>query len=153
VDKIVVTALLIVVGIISVVSLFNALYPLITQSTEAMASMERRADDRLKTQVQILHAAPAGSDLYLWVKNVGASRILGVESSDVFFGPQGNYARIGFGAGTPNWQYVIESGGTDWNPTATIKIIIYGYGAPAPGRYFAKIVLPNGISDETFFSW
>ena len=152
-DKIIVTALLVVAGVISSVAVFKNLYPVVTQSTEAMAGMERRTDERMKSQVQILHAATSGSNIVLWVKNVGSVRNIGVDSSDLFFGPQGNYARMPFGSGTPHWGYEIENGGVDWNPTMTIKVTIYSYGAPAPGRYFIKFVLPNGVADETFFSW
>lgn len=152
-DKVFVTALLIVAGVISAIAVFNSMYPIINQSTDAMASMERRADDRMKTQIQMVHAAQSGGNIVVWIKNVGAVRIIGVSSSDLFFGPQGNYLRLPFSSGTPHWGYEIENGGVDWNPTTTIKVTIYGYGVPVPGRYFAKFVLPNGISDESYFSW
>ena len=151
-DKIVVTALLLVAGVISSVFLFNSLFPVITQSTDAMVSMERRADDRLKSQVQIIHEARADSVVVVWAKNVGSVRIIGVNSSDLFFGPQGNFARIPYGEGTPSWQYEVENG-SEWNPASTIRITISGYTPLDAGRYYVKLVLPNGISDETFFSW
>lgn len=151
-DKIIVTALLLVAGVVSAVFVFNALFPVITQSSDAMVSMERRADDQLQTQIQIIHATQTGSTVVVWVKNVGSVRIIGVNSSDLFFGPQGNFARLMYGVGTPSWQYVIEND-TDWNPTATIRITITGYSPLTSGRYFLKLVLPNGVSDETYFSW
>ena len=151
-DKIIVTALLLMAGVISAVFVFNSLFPVIAQSSDAMVSMERRADDRLNTQVQIIHATQSGSDIVLWVKNVGSVRIIGVNSSDLFFGPQGNFARVPYGVGTPSWQYQVEND-TDWNPTATIQITISGYSPLNSGRYFVKLVLPNGMSDETYFSW
>ena len=151
-DKIIVTALLLIAGVISAVFVFNSLFPVITQSSDAMVSMERRADDQMQTQVQVVHATKTGNAIVLWVKNVGSVRILGVNSSDLFFGPQGNYARVPYGVGTPSWQYQVEND-SDWNPTATVRITISGYSPLDPGRYFVKLVLPNGVSDETFFSW
>jgi archaellum component FlaG (FlaF/FlaG flagellin family) len=125
----------------------------ITQSSDAMVSMERRADDRLKTQVQIIHASAniPDSTVVVWVKNVGSVRILAPDSSDLFFGPQGDFVRLPYGVGTPSWQYVVENG-TEWNPTTTIRITISGY-ALTSGRYFMKLVLTNGISAESYFSW
>ncbi len=152
-DKIFVTTLLLVAGVISAIAVFKNMYPVITQSADAMTGMERRADDRMKTQIQIVHAAQSSGNIVVWVKNIGSVRIIGTDTSDFFFGPQGNYPRIPFGSGTPHWGYEIENGGVDWNPTTTIKVTIYGYGVPAPGRYFAKFVLPNGVSDESYFSW
>ena len=151
-DKIVVTALLLMAGVISAVFVFNSMFPVITQSTDAMVSMERRADDQLKTQIQIIHTIQTGSTVVVWVKNVGSARILGVDSSDLFFGPQGNFARLPYGVGSPSWQYAVENG-TEWSQTATIRITITGYSPLDPGRYFVKLVLPNGISDESYFSW
>ncbi len=151
-DKIIVTALLVIAGVISAVSVFKSIFPAITQTSDAMVSMERQADDRLKTQIQIIHAVQTGSTVVVWAKNVGTVRIPAVSSSDLFFGPQGNYVRIPYGAGAPSWQSVVESG-TDWDPTATIQITISGYSPLTPGRYFVKLVLPNGVSDEFYFSW
>ena len=151
-DKIIVTGLLLIAGVISAVFVFNSMFPVIAQSSDAMVSMERRADDRLKTQIQIIHASQAGSDVVVWVKNVGSVRIIGIDSSDLFFGPQGNFDRLPYGVGAPSWQYQVEND-TDWNPTATIRITISGYAPLDSGRYFVKLVLPNGMSDETYFSW
>lgn len=151
-DKIIVTALLLIAGVVSAVFVFNSLFPVITQSSDSMVSMERRANDQLQTQIQIVHATKTGNAVVLWAKNVGSVRILGVSSSDLFFGPQGNFARVPYGVGTPSWQYQVEND-TDWNPTATIRITISGYSPLESGRYFVKLVLPNGVSDETFFSW
>jgi archaellum component FlaG (FlaF/FlaG flagellin family) len=117
-----------------------------------MTSMERQADQKLQTQIQIIHATQTGANVVLWVKNVGSLRIAGLESSDLFFGPEGNYVRIPYATGTPDWQYVIENG-SNWDPAATIRITIYGYTPLNPGRYFVKLVLPNGVSDEFNFSW
>jgi hypothetical protein len=151
-DKIIVTALLVIAGIISAVFVYNSIYPAIVESGDALTSMERRLDDRLKSQIEIIHAARSGSDALIWVKNVGSLRIAPAEAGDLFLGPEGNFARIPFGVGTPHWEYTVENG-AEWNPTATIRITIPNYAFGAPGtRYFVKTVLPNGVSDETYFS-
>jgi hypothetical protein len=154
-DKIIVTSLLIIAGVISAIGVFNALYPMIGQSSDTMKSMQARMDERFKTQIQIIHAAKTSSnEIDVWVKNIGATRVLGVASTDVFFGPQGNFARVPYNTGTGTyWQYSIEGGSSDWNPSATIKIVIKGYTFLGPGtRYFCKIVLPNGVDSEYYFS-
>ena len=151
-DKTIVTAFLIIAGVISAVFVFNAIYPAIVQSSDALTSMERRMDERLKSQVEIIHAARSGSAALVWVKNIGALRIVAIEAADVFFGPEGNFARIPFGTGSPHWEFVVENA-ADWTPTATVKITIVNYTFSGPGtRYFVKIVLPNGIGDEDYFS-
>lgn len=151
-DKIIVTALLVIAGVISAVFVFNAIYPATTQSADALTSMERRIDDQLKSEIAIVHAAQSGSDVVIWVKNIGSLRVAAVEACDIFFGPEGNFARIPYQTGAIHWDYVIENA-TDWVPTATIQVTIANYPFSAPGtRYFAKIVLPNGVSNEYTFS-
>ncbi|MBI5302722.1 MAG: hypothetical protein HY868_11335 [Chloroflexi bacterium] len=154
-DKMIVTSLLIVAGVISAITVFNAIYPLIGQSNATMTSMQTRMDERFKTQIQIVHAAKTPSDeVHLWVKNIGTARVLAIESSDVFFGPQSNFARIPYNTGSGTyWQYSIEGGGTDWNPVTTVKFVIKGYTFLGPGtRYFVKVVLTNGVNSEYYFS-
>jgi hypothetical protein len=151
-DKTIVTALLIIAGVVSAIFVFNAIYPAISQSGEAMNNMERRIDERMQSQIEIIHATQSGNDVLIWVKNVGSLKIAPPESIDLFFGPENNYARIAYNSGTPNWTYTIEND-SEWRQGATLKIAVH-YPVPAPaGTYFIKVVLPNGISTESFASW
>ena len=151
-DKIVVTALLMTAGVILAIMLFNAVFPTINQGNDAITNMQYRISDRMKSQIDILHAAQAGGVVTIWVKNTGDTRIAGVDSSDLFFGPEGNFARIPYGTGSPHWEYLVENG-TDWIPRATLRIVIYNFTPLNPGRYYIKMTLPNGISAEDYTSW
>jgi len=165
-DKVITTALLIVVSMIMAVSLFNVAYPAIVQGGDAIASMADRADDRIRSQITVIHAAAEWQDgapldmnasgdmeAYVWVKNVGDTRIAAVERVDVFFGQEGNFARIPHAsesmAGT-YWQASFDNG-SEWTPTATLRITIHHAPLQA-GRQFVKIVAPNGVADEYFWS-
>jgi len=151
-DKIIVTAMLMMAGVISAITFFNSVYPAISQGGDAIKSMEYRVGDRLKSQINIIHAANSNGTVSIWVKNVGDVRVAGMASSDLFFGPEGNFNRIPYGAGAPHWEYVVEND-SEWNPRATIRVIIFDYSPLNPGRYYVKMVLPNGIADDDFFSW
>lgn len=151
-DKTIVTALLIIAGVVSAIFVFNSIFPAITQSSEAMNSMERRIDERMQSQIEIIHATRSGSDVLIWVKNVGSLKIAPPESIDLFFGPETDFTRIAYTSGTPNWTYTIEND-SEWRPGATLRIAVH-YPVPAPaGTYLAKVVLPNGISTDSFVSW
>lgn len=163
-DKIITTVLLIIVSMIMVILLFNAAYPAVIRGSEAITSMAARSDDRMKSQITVIHAAgeldntgfwqdtngDGQFEVFMWVKNIGSSRIIALEQSDVFFGPVGNFGRIPYDSGTyPYWTGQLENA-TDWSPTATLKITIH-YGVPlTTGRYFAKVTLPNGVSADYF---
>ncbi len=156
-DKVIVTALLVIAGVISAVLVFNSVYPAIGQSNDAITNMEGRLNDRLKSQIQIIQAAKSDSDntVLVWVKNIGSLKVAPAESCDVFFGLQGNFVRIAYGLpGTVgrHWEYTIEND-TAWNPTRTMRIMIVGYSPLDPGTYYVKVVTPNGVSDEYLFSW
>lgn len=152
-DKVLVTVLLIIGGVVCCMVVINAVFPAITESTGAIADATGKIDDRIRCKVEIIETSDSGNDVFVWIKNVGATRIGAINSSDVFFGLEGNFARIPYGeAGStkPYWNYIIENGST-WQPTATIKITIYLTGAPS-GSYYFKFVLPNGIADQDIYS-
>jgi archaellum component FlaF (FlaF/FlaG flagellin family) len=153
-DKVIVTALLVAAGVVSAVFVFNTVFPMVTQSSDAMGSMERRIDQRMKSQVEIIQATKTPSDtIQVWVKNIGDARISPPESSDVFFGPEGNFSRIPYNTGSVNWSYVIVND-TAWNPRATLQMTISGYTPLTAGtRYFVKIALLTGIASDYYFSW
>lgn len=154
-DKAIVTIFLLIAGIVCSLVVFNAIYPAINRSTAAISTMSANVDDRIKSQIEIIQTAKEGtSNVHVWVKNVGASRILAIENCDVFFGLVDNFDRITYGGtGTPRWDYSIEGnpGETKCGPTETIKITITNSGELSSGIYFINIVLSNGISDEHQF--
>jgi archaeal flagellar protein FlaG len=152
-DKVMVTLLLIIAGVVCSVVIINAAFPAITGSTGAITDTASKISDRIRSQVKIIEVANTGSNLYVWIKNVGTSRILGIESSDIFFGPEGNFSRVPHGAAgssEPYWDYSIENA-SNWGPTATVKITVHS-GTALSGSYYFKMVIPNGITEETIYS-
>jgi hypothetical protein len=163
-DKIISTVMLIVISMILSMLLFNAAYPAVIRSSDAIVNMGDRSDDRMKSQITIIHASgeldntgfwqdtngDGQFEIFLWVKNIGSTRVIALEQSDLFFGPEGNFARIPYNTGSyPYWTADVENA-AEWTPTATLKITIH-YGVPlSPGRYFAKVTLPNGVSADYF---
>ena len=149
-DKAIVTVLMIIAGVICSLVVFNAVYPAINRGASALNSISSNVDDRIKSKVEIVETASSGNDIYIWVKNVGSSRITAIEESDVFFGQTGATERIPYGSGSTYWDYTIENN-SEWVHTATVKITIHLSGSPS-GNYYVKIVIPNGISDVHQFS-
>jgi hypothetical protein len=152
---------------IMVVMLFNAVYPAVQQGSDAISSMAYGVADRMRYQINVVHAnaeLPNGVlwqdingnglyDVFGWVKNIGTARIPAVDRTDVFFGREGNFTRIPYrvDGSTPllNWTWDLEND-TEWVPTATLRIAIHYPTALTPGRYFMKVTLPNGIMSDYF---
>jgi hypothetical protein len=136
---------------------FNSVYPMVNHSSQAMVSMAEQVDERMKSRINIVHAANSANrtSVYLWIKNVGTQRILSVEQSDIFFGQEDNFNRIPYtaeaGGAYPQWSYALEND-TQWQTSATLKVTITYSSDPGTGTYYAKFIIPNGISDDFYFS-
>ncbi|MBZ0275989.1 MAG: hypothetical protein K8I60_07590 [Anaerolineae bacterium] len=168
-DKTITTALFIVISMVMALMLFNIAYPAIIQGGDAITSMADRAEERMRSQIAVIHAAGeldnAGwwqdtngngdFETFVWVKNVGAARITSIEQMDVFFGPEGNFSRIPHqsqaGGAYPFWTEELENADA-WTPTATLKISIHYQFPLTSNRYFVKVIIPNGVWDEFFLS-
>ena len=109
--------------------------------------------DRIESRVEIIQIGDNGTDVYVWVKNVGTSDILGIQRTDVFFGPEGDFYRVEYGGETPPyWEYQLEGSNNTWKPTITLKITIHPSSSLSSGTYLVKTVIPNGIFDQTTYS-
>jgi hypothetical protein len=164
-----------IAGILSAVAVFNAVYPAVTRSSGAVTSASARVDDRLKSSIEVVHAVgeldSAGLfqdtnsngkfDFFVWVKNVGDTTIDAVAETDLFLGPPGNFTRIPHESDVqatvyPRWSFSIENNTTEYAPKATLKLTVTYNSPPDPtpslGTYDVKVIIPNGVSDEYFFS-
>lgn len=166
-DKAITTAILIVISMIMAVSLFNVAFPAIVQGGEAITGMAYRSEERMGSQIRIIHVAAEldsagwwqdtngnGSfDVFVWVKNVGNTRLIGLDQLDVFFGPEGNFGRIPHesanGGAAPSWSWQLENA-AEWTPTGTLRLNIRYNLALAPGRYYVKVTTSNGTTDSYF---
>ena len=156
-DKAITTALLIIAGVVCMIFVFNSVYPMLNRSSQAMVSMAEQVDERMKSRISIVHAANSANrtSVYLWIKNVGTQRIVTVDESDLFFGQENNFGRVPYvadaGISYPQWTFALEND-TEWQTSATIKVTITYISDPGAGTYYAKFIIPNGISDEYYFS-
>jgi hypothetical protein len=136
---------------------FNSVYPMVNHSSQAMASMAEQVDERMKSRINIVHAANSANrtSVYIWIKNVGTQRIVAVEGSDLFFGQENGFNRIPYKDDAPTtypqWDYALEND-TEWQTSATLKVTITYTADPGAGTYYAKFIIPNGISDDFYFS-
>jgi archaeal flagellar protein FlaG len=154
VDKVIVTVLLIIGGVVASFAILNGVMPALERSSSAISSATNQVGDQIRSQIEIINVSSSGSTVQLWVKNVGTSDIGSVEYSDVFISHDGNINRIAHGSsGTvlPYWTYQLGGNSTVWGRTVTNEISINLAAPLAPGLYQVKVVIPNGISDETTF--
>ena len=156
-DKAVTTALLIIAGVVCMIFVFNSVYPMINRSSQAMVSMAEQVDERMKSRINIVHAASTANrtSIYLWIKNVGTQRVVDIDECDLFLGPSDNFSRIPYSedaeGGYPQWTYDLEND-SEWQTSATLKITVDYSSDPGAGTYYTKLIIPNGVADEYYFS-
>lgn len=149
--------MLTVAGIVAVVAVVNAVLPSVDRTSGALTSTASVIDDRLGSQVEIVHATGENGAVSadIWVKNVGSTVISSLDKMDVFFGPEGSFMRIPYGGDSctaPCRQYDIEND-TQWKPTATLHIVVHLEDALETNTvYYTQIVASNGSSDAKFFT-
>lgn len=168
-DKVLSTILLIIASLVCVVLAINVIYPATSISSSALSSISMQMGDRIKSRIAIVHAAgeldqdgvwqdtnlDGDFDIFIWVKNIGATTVDNAENCDLFIGSDGDSSRIlhedWAGGATASWNYTIENG-TEWRQETTMMIEV-SYDAPlSSGDYSIKLIIPNGISDEYHFS-
>jgi archaellum component FlaG (FlaF/FlaG flagellin family) len=169
-DKVLSTILLMVAAVVCVTLVINAVYPAITSSSGALGSASARMNERMRSQIEIIHASgeldDTGSwqdtnsngyfDVFVWVKNVGAASVVDVRQCDIFLAgnqtawawiPHAEYA----GGAYPQWDYVIENG-SSWTTATTARVEIRYESPLSPAEYRIKVLTPNGVDDDYFFS-
>jgi hypothetical protein len=134
-------------------AIFNGIYPAINNSASAINSATAKVSDRIEARIDIIETAREGNHVYAWVKNVGSQKIVDLTRSDIFFGPDNNFYHVAYNAvSPPSWSYELEGGYTEWEQAVTCKITITLDSPLSTGNYMFKMVIPNGIYDETTFS-
>ncbi len=158
-DKAITTGILIIASVIASVALINAVLPAIGDSSGALSAANASAADRIRTDIEIVHAAsPAvgGEDQVLvWVKNIGSHKIAPVESSDIFLITSTTVKRLSHGSssGAEYWDYEWEGGATDWTQAVTIKITLHlADGSVPSGAYTVSVAVYNSVSATKDFS-
>ena len=122
-------------------------------SNNAISSTTQKVSDRIESRIEIIQVGDNGTDVYIWIKNIGSSEIKTIDRTDVFFGPEDNFYRVNYGESTPPyWEYQYEGNHTEWKTAVTIKITIHLVAALSPDTYLVKTVIPNGIYDQLFYS-
>jgi flagellar protein FlaG len=122
-------------------------------SNNAISSTTQKVSDRIESRIEIIQVGDNGTDVYIWIKNIGSSEIKTIDRTDVFFGPEDNFYRVNYGGSTPPyWEYQYEGNHTEWQTAVTIKITIHLAAALSRETYLVKTVIPNGIYDQLFYS-
>lgn len=152
-DKVIVTVLLIIGGIVAAFAIVNGTIPAMQRSSSAISTASEQVNDQIKSQIEIINISSNESAIQVWVKNVGSSVINNIEYCDVFLASGNNIDRLTYSEENdplPCWNYNLTGNSSVWGPSVTNEIILQPV-ALSGGPWQVKIVIPNGISAQSTF--
>jgi len=135
-DRVIVTGLLIIAGVITAVVLLGVLNTSVEKTSETIKTTVKEADAQTKSGITILQVLTNGNgtQLDIWVKNTGSIQIKPLENVDVFLmdieGNWGDYITYlpgGVIGGENTWRVLSNIGGVvagdlKWNPGDTFQL-------------------------------
>lgn len=155
-DKVIVTALLVIGGVTTAVVLIMTLGPSIAGSSQSVVEANREASDRIRTNIEIIAVGTnaAGTQIDGWVKNVGVIPIYAIDKSDIFVITVGSRFDAMTHAPSGDNTWIEDPAGSSWDRGDTLHIIItLPVGNPlSVGDHVLSVSTWNGVSSEKIFS-
>ena len=102
-DKVITTALLTIAAVIASVMVVNTMVPALGRGSSSVVGSSAVSAEQIKTNVELLTVTAIATEIYVWVKNVGAVEILSIDDSDVFLEDVGaaSFDRMPYEAPSP----------------------------------------------------
>ena len=157
-DKVIVTALLVIASVTAAGVVISAIIPTISTSSQAVIGSQRVASDRIKTSIEIIAVAPTitGDRIDAWVKNVGAGVIDAIEKTDVFVikadGSRFDELTYKTDGTSKTFTGDLEESNLRWNRGDTLHLFIYLQDdLLSTGDHVLRVATHNGITDQEDF--
>ena len=154
-EKAISSGLLIIASVVAALALINAVIPALGKSSSALVNANAAASDRIKTDIEIVHATGDSSakTVTVWVKNIGTITIDDITASDIFLDTPSSVSRLSYTSGCVSdcWDYALEGGATDWKNTETVKFTL-NLSSLTSGVYSVRVSVFNGVSADKDFS-
>jgi len=160
-DKVITTSLLAIGAVTAAFIVITVIGPTISRHFQAVVASQTEAAARIKTSIEVIVVAPnaAGTQVDVWVKNVGPDPIKVIEKSDVFLiQPGTRYDALTYnndGVTTKTWYGDLKESGLPWNKADTLQITITLVGGDvilADTNYALRMATPNAATAEKIFT-
>ena len=155
-EKVIATTLLVIASVVAAMALINAVLPALGKSSSALATANKKAAERIKTDIDVVHATgDTSGTITVWVKNVGDQVIRSVKDSDLIItkpSAAGGVKRLPYVAGCSNecWDFTIEDSAVHWTTAVTVKFTLTT--SVTSGSYSVSVAAPNGVTANKDFS-
>ena len=155
-EKVVATTLMIIASVVAAMALINAVLPALGNSSSALTTANKKAAERIKTDIDVVHATgDTSGTITVWVKNVGDQVIRSVKDSDVIISKPsgaGGVKRLSYVSGCSSecWDFTLEDSASDWSTAVTVKFTLTT--SVTSGSYSISVAAPNGVTAAKDFS-
>ena len=116
-------------------------------------------EEKALMDIKIVFATNTSSTtVKVWIKNVGQKPLSKnlITRASLIFGPSSQCELISYNSSTPpSWTFQLAydaDGDGVWDPSETIELTITWSETLAPGDYYVKFIMHNGVSDDYYFS-
>ena len=154
-EKAITSGLFIIASVVATIALINAVIPAVGKSSGALVSANAAASDRIRTDIEILHATgdTSAKTVTFWVKNIGTTTIKDITVSDIFLDTPSSVSRLSYTSGCSSdcWDCALEGGATVWKQSETVKFTLT-MSTLDSGVYSVRLSVFNGVSADKDFS-
>ncbi len=156
-DKIIVTALLVIAGVTAAALVVTTLTPIIGKSSRSVVDSQKDVATRIQTDIKVIKAhASDAENATAWVKNIGNANIDFIHLSDLFISSEDGtkFIPLTNGTSTDN-RWTTDKDGS-WTKGETVKFVLSidsGDALETGKTYLFSFSTPNGVASEYIFTY
>ena len=159
-EKIVVTAVLIIGGVAAALVAVFGLGSSASIGSQSVAEAQREDALRTRTRIEVIGVAsrPGGTKVDVWIKNVGVAPIYSIDKADIFLIKSGKieaaFTYNNDGMTSKSWFGDLQEAGSSWNRGETLHVtatLCGGDRLVGTGDYILRVSTPNGKTAEKVF--
>ena len=156
-DKIIVTALLVIAGVTAAALVVTTLTPIIGKSSRSVVDSQKDVATRILTDIKVIKAhASSETTAKAWVKNIGNANVDFLEQSDLFISSVdgATFIPLTNGTSTDNKWTTSKTGSWTKGETVEFDVSLKTGDALLKGTsYVFSFSTPNGIASEYTFTY
>ena len=155
-DKVIVTALLIIASVAAATLVMTTILPSISSGSQSVVETQQESAGRLRTSIEVIAATSdvTGTGVDAWAKNVGLDPINPINKADVFIiTPGTRFDAMTYSTSGADNTWVEDPPGARWNrgDTLHIKVFLPAANPLTTGDHVIRVTTHNGVSaDQTF---
>ena len=156
-DKVIVTALLVIAGVTAAALVVTTLTPIVGKSSRSVVESQKDMSLRIQTDITVIQVhSNTATTTKAWVKSVGISNVDFIEQSDLFITSvdRSLFIPLTNGSGADNNWKTDKTGSWTKGETVEFEMTLNNANPLVKGTtYVFSFSTPNGIASEYEFTY